>query len=102
MDTETPNEVIEIEIEITLSSVTKEIKKIKLPAFFMNHCHAFKVFSKESCIIICHGLPLVYSVSVDAASLAFSPKSVDHRECTEEEFYQKYIEVSDFIKGKIL
>lgn len=89
-------ETIEIEVEKT----TKELKQIALPLYRKNTCHAYKVYSKERCISITHGLDSSLLVQVAHSGLAWN--SPDSQDCTEAEFMDLYNETLERLNAKVL
>lgn len=79
------------EINIKVQKEVDEIISLELPHYRIGPCHAYKVFSEDKCIQVCHGLDYKPLVEVTYAFIAFS--SAKDVECSKPEFDAKYIEV---------
>lgn len=65
--------------------------EIKYPLYRKSKCHAYKVLSKDNCIIVCHGLEDMLRIEIGIAELAFHSDTV--MDCTRFEFETLYTDV---------
>lgn len=84
-------------MEITVKKTVEEKHEITLPAYYKTNCHHFKIFSNEKCINVCSLLGH-RSIGEQHAEAPFNCYAV---ECTENEFNDAFIQVSQELKNLI-
>lgn len=76
--------------KIIKKHVTEEEVEVELPYYSKNICFAYKVISKEKSIKVCFSAT-DFGIKESYASMAFGD---DMEKCTEEEFDNRFSEVS--------
>jgi hypothetical protein len=90
--------------ELEVSRTVREKKQIALPHYRKSNCHAFKIYSPERCIHVCHGgIDSDYvgaSIGISSSDLAFTVNDPG-QECTEEEFIELYEATERYLNTKL-